>query len=699
MGRSMRSRLLLVLAILLPRLVLADDTTGDAPVFSCNRHVGEVVVTFRPETAVKDLVTWTMGFTCKQFLYETRFVENRKLTVMAPEKMSPDEAYQLFLASLSTVGLAVVPYGHALRIVEAQTVKRESLPIVDKPGNVEQVVRFVLRPTYSKPEMLASAFDGLRSDAGDIKAVGSLLLITDYASHVHDMVELAKLIDVPGGNDGIYTIPVVHADATRLQAKLQEVLGVSPGTPSKPGDVSTKVLVDERTNALIVAGPTSSYEHVRALVARLDVPIDMEGGASIHVFQLGNAIAEEVAKTLNEAIQRQPSAGATTTGRPSTAPTAASPSPGDTMTLQGSVRVIADAKTNKLIVTATGHDYLAVRDVIEQLDQPRKQVFIETVVLDVQLSDGVSAGTSSHGVLPAQNGSAIVLGGVETGGVNTLDLKDTLGAATGLITGIVGSSTTSFLGTSIPSYALLFEALASTSSSNVISTPSIIALDNEDAKFHVGTNVPYQKGVVPISAGNPLTGTTTNIEREDLNFELDIKPHISTNDNVLLEIKNDAKDLGSSDPLLGPTWNTRGFETRVVVHDQQTIVLNGMTQESEVEGTSKVPILGDIPILGYAFKYKTRTKKRSNVLILMTPYIVKDQLELQAIQERKLREHDEFVASFHVLDHMPYVPKTDYRHKRGVVEEINRAVEVVEEDRRARDELPSASRVVEGPVR
>jgi general secretion pathway protein D len=686
----MRLAAIVVLALFLPRAALADPEKPDAEtVFSCNKKPGEVAVTFKPDTEVKELITWAMGFTCNQYLYDPRYVTNRHVTVMAPEKMTAAEAYELFLASLSTAGLAVVKKGHGWEIVESQTAKREAIPFVQHPDDGEQIVRFVLRPAYAKPEALAAAFDSLRSDAGDIKQLGSLLVITDHAAHVRQMLALAKQVDVPAGGDGIYMIPVMHADATKLQAKIQDILGstakADPSAPPPP-----KILVDERTNTLIVAGSEAVFDRVSALLERLDISLDIEGGASIHVYQLGNAIAEEVAKTLTDAIQHQ-QAGAT---GPKTG------TPGDSLSLEGQVHVIADPKTNKLIVTASGRDFLAIKDVIQQLDEPRRQVFIETVILDVQTEDDLKAGTASHGAIPTNGGNSLVLAGVQAGGVNTLDLKDTLAGASGLIAGVVGSqltSSTTFLGTSIPSYALLFTALASNSNSNAVSTPSIIAVDNETTKFHVGQNVPYKRGVVPISATSPLSGTTTNIDRQDLNFELDIKPHISANDNVMLEVTNDAKEYGT-DSDLGPSWNTRGFETRVVVHDQQTIVLTGLTQEREAVSTSKVPLLGDIPLLGYLFKYSTRSKKRSNVLILLTPYIIKDQLDLQQILDRKTREHDEFVSSFRVLDHMPYVPKVDYRKKRGLVEEINRAIEAVDDDAAARAQLHPPAHVQAGAV-
>jgi len=692
MRGDMRLLLVLLLVTLVrPRVVLADaehPEQDDTSVLSCSKKTGDVAITFKPDIEVKELITWAMGFTCNKYMYDQRYVQNRHVTVMAPEKMTPHDAYELFLGSLATAGLAVVKKGDAWVIVESQAVKREAVPFVQHPGDGNEVVRFVFRPAYAKPEVLVTAFEAVKSDAGEVKQLGSVVMITDYARNVAEMTSLAKQIDMPAGTDGIYMIPVMHADATKLKAKLDDILGTAAAKPDTP---QPKILVDERTNTLIVAGPQAVFDRVHALVDRLDIALDIEGGASIHVYQLGNAIAEEVAKTLNDAIQR-------TQGGAQAQPKTATPA--DSMTLEGQVHVIADPKTNKLIVTASGRDYLAIQDVIRQLDEPRRQVYIETVVLTVNTSNDLGIGTSSHGAIPTTGGNSIVLGGVETTTVNTLDLTHTATGFQGLLGGIVGSALTSsqsFLGTSIPSYAVLFSALAVTSNENDVSTPSIIAVDNETTKFHVGQNVPYTKGLAPTVATNPLAGTSVNVDRQDLNFELDIKPHISSNDNVMLEITNDAKEYGV-DTSLGPTWNTRGFETRVVVHDQQTIVLTGLTQEHESVKSTKVPVIGDIPLLGYLFKYTKRSKTRSNVLILMTPYIIKDQLDLQRILDRKGREHDEFVASFHALDHMPYIPKVDYRKKRGLVEEINRAIESVEDESEARAQIHETARVVPGPV-
>jgi general secretion pathway protein D len=648
-----------VLALsLAPALVRADDEV----MLSCKEHRTEVEVTFKPELEVKDLVDWAMGFTCKNFVYDPRIVATgRKVAIVAPKKLSPPEAYELFVTSLRSLGLEIVKDGPAMQIVEAQGAKKSSLPIVTSAPGGNQLVRMVLRPSFAKPEALKPALDSLRSEAGDIQQVGGVLLVTDTASHVRDMVSLAKLLDVPNGADAIYTIGVQHGSAKAIATEIEPLLG-------------TKFTIDERTNTLVLAAPEPVYERAKALVERLDLELASDTGASIHVYPLANAIADELQKTLSAGVEQ--------------------------MSLEGKAKIMADSKSNKLIVLSSARDYLAIRDVIRQLDEPRRQVYIETVILEVDISSGMDIGSSSHWGKEVSNGNAIVLGGVQTSSLRTTDIKDSVGNASGLISGIVGSplgASQTILGTSIPSFAVLFQALATSSNTNVVSTPSIIAVDNEQSTFKVGQNVPYKKGTIPVSPTSTAI-TTTNIDRQDLNLELDIKPHISSGDNVLLEIKHDSKELGDQSSELGPTWTTRGFETRVVVGDEQTVVLTGMTQERDISSASKVPLLGDLPLLGYFFKYTSHTKKKTNLLILLTPYIIKDQSDLERIQLRKQREHDEFVSSYYALGHMEYRPAIDYGHKRGVLEEINRQVEAVEQDSQSRGMLTAPPHVETGPL-
>ena len=730
----------------------------DEALYSCKKRTGQVAVTFKPDTELKDLIPWVMGFTCKNFILDPRIVSTgKKVTVIAPNKMSSNEAYRVFLVALSTMGLTIVPKGNVLRIVESATAKSETVPIYKRgiPNDEDQVVRYVLRPTYTQVETLRQALDSIRSPAGNVQVARTMLIITDYSSQVRDMMSLARSIDVPGGSDGIYTIPVHNADATQLAQKLNDILGIAaansaagggvrpgqrgnpvpqPGVPIVPGAqptafssddvgsaVPSKILVDDRSNTLIVVSSEAGYLRVKGLVDRLDISLDTESGSAIHVLALENALAEELATTLNNAMG-QGAQRTTTPGRPGQPGQPANiPLPQPTpppaginvdnigAALEGQVRVIGDKPTNALIVMSTGRDFLAIKDVVHRLDQPRKQVFIEALILEVQLAKELDIGTSSHGGVPVDNSNAIVLAGVQTPNLRSISAATSLASATGLIGGLLGSpleNSQTFLGTSIPSFGLLFQALATQDNSDILSAPNIIAIDNEKTEFSVGTNIPYKAGLSFGGFGLPATGSTAsptgsigqNIQRQDLNLSLNVTPHISSNDIVRLEIEQETKDIAGQSLDLGPTWSQRKLKTQVVVHDQQSVVIGGLIQERDVYSVTKVPLLGDIPILGYLFKYSTKQKKKTNLLILLTPYIVKDQLDLQAIRERKIREREEFVESFSSLNEMKYEPKVDYRRKRGLVEEINRRIQAVDEDVNAANALGHRRWVDPGPI-
>ncbi len=686
----------------------------DEALYRCKSRSAEVAINFKPDMELKELMTWVVGFTCKNFILDPRVVTTgKKVTVIAPNKMTANEAYRLFLVALSTMNLTVVPKGNVLRITDAGAARRDTLPIYKKgtPGDGDQVVRYILRPTYAQSDVLVQALSTLKSEIGDVQQIGTMLMMTDYAGNVRDMLSLVKMVDVPKGSEGIYTIAIEHATASVVAEKVGGILGTANSmatTAGKPGAapgpaaapsalVPSKVMVDERTNTIILAASETGYERFRALAKRIDVPLDIEGGQSVHVYRLANAIAEELAKTINDTVGQS--------GQPANpaAPTAPKPTPLDPggpaagTTIDGKVRVIADKPTNSLIVLSTGRDFLALKEVISSLDQPRPQVYIEAMIVEVGVGDELSTDGSLHGASPLDK--AMLLGGVHTSDSFSSTSTKSF-AAKGIVAGLLGPSKT-FLGLTIPSYGVLFNALADKSKANVLSTPSVMALDNEVAKFKVGKTIPYLArttfGGTAGSADSPFGSASQSIDRVDLNLELEVRPHISSENSVLLELKHDAKEQGD-DTSLGPTWNNRAVETRVLVRDQQTIVIGGLMQEKLITTSSQTPILGDIPLIGYFFKSTHKIKRKSNMLILLTPYIVKNQMELQMIKERKVREHEEFVGSLHAFDAMKYTPKLDYARKCGLVEEINRSLKAVEEDAAMMESMKSAPRVPSGPL-
>ena len=697
---------IVLLTLFRPAISRADEAAEPAPdpeLYRCRPSTAETEMTFKPEMELKELVTWAIGLTCKSFMLDPKIIPvGRKVNLIAPGKMTHAEAYNMFLAALSTVGLTVVPKGKGYRIVEVQLARGQALPIYSKtpPDDTDQVVRYVVRPTYARAETLMKAFQAVRSEAGDIQQIGSLVLITDFGSSVRSMMTLAKLIDVPEGTDAIYTLPVKHADATKLVDKINTILGLTAGAKADPGAAPagslaapSKMLVDERTNTLVMAGTAAAFQRVQALVERLDISLDIEGGAAIHVYKLKSAIAESLAAVLNQAIQ--PSSKA---DKPPAA-TGALPQVGEEPHLTGDAKVIAEKESNSLIVLSSGRDFLAIKEIIQQLDQPRRQVYIEGLIVEIDISNDLETGVSAHGLLPTGSGTSVLVGGVQTGGgVSSTDPKS-LANATGLLAGVMSSASATLLGTTIPTYGALFTALSTKTNSNVMQMPSMIALDNEQTHYTIGTNIPYKRGLSygGLNGTTPAGSTTVNIDRKDLQLKLDIKPHISDEETVLLEIDHKAEDLGDAGGDLGPTWNTREMKTNVVVRDQQTVVIGGLISEKEYVVKTAVPILGDIPVIGTLFRHTLKQKRKSKLVILLTPYIIHDRLDFEAIRSRMQRS-DEFIRSFHALDGMAYQPHVDYRLKRGLVEEINRAVTGVEEDAAALRALNAPVSVKTGPL-
>ena len=251
---------------------------------------------------------------------------------------------------------------------------------------------------------------------------------------------------------------------------------------------------------------------------------------------------------------------------------------------------------------------------------------------------------------------------------------------------------------------MLFQALAKSSNVNVLSSPHILATNNQEAEISVGQNIPYIGGV---NFGLPTGGATggipgfgnVSIQRTDIQLAMKITPAINAGDMVTLKIEQEIQDVGEKDPQLGPSWTKRKIKTTVVVKDQQSIVIGGLISDRVSYSESKVPFLGDIPILGYLFKYTKREKRKTNLLILLTPYVIHDQLDLAAIVERKVRERNEFLRAFYNLDKASYLPRVDYRRKRGVIEEINRTIQSVDTERELLQSLQARDLgVVEGAV-
>jgi general secretion pathway protein D len=716
------------------------ETLNDDTLYACDKAKGRFKVNLAPDVELKDLVTWAFSFTCKNFIYSSAIgTRAAKVTIKSPESMTARQAWSVFLVALQSMGLTVVPKGNVLEIVEYAQAKSAPLPIYTRgrPANNDQMVRAVLRPEHLPIDDVAAILTEIKSKDGAVKGIpkAGVVVVTDFGSHISKMSSLMLAVDTPVLGEKLYMLRVKYADASEMAQTLQEILGskdvAAPGggpatprpSPRRPtrgqpnvpeqqqvagptsiGEVEvesavpSKVLADERTNALILLASEPAYLRVKALVNRLDVSVDVEGAGRIHVYPLEHADAEETATTLTaviSGIQQAPTPGGGRArpgaGRPAPQeqaqrPVAASDS---AAAFEGQVRVTHDKPTNSLVVVASVKDFLALREVLRKLDVARPQVYIEASIVEIGIDNSRDLGAAWHAGAEVNDGD-LIIGGVQHSNLSSLNVAS-IASATGLIGGALGSllpGAEELLGTSIPSYGILFQALANTSNLDVLSSPHILTTDNEEAEISVGQNIPYQSALVGLPGGNTggATGSffpTQSIQRQDVELNLKITPQINASGEVKLKIDLTINDIASQDFAgLGPSWSKKTLKDVVVVRDQQAVVLGGLISDKVTNSESKVPLLGDIPILGYLFKFTQKRKEKRNLLIVLTPYIVHNHTDLERIVERRVREQREFMRTFSTFREISYRPEVDYGRKRGLISEINRLV--IEQERNAR---------------
>ena len=681
-------------------------------------------------------------WTCRNFAY-TEDVARGKITLLSKTPVSADEAYAAFLAALNSNNIAVYATGRYYKLVRIADAKKTPIPTYLEGGPeapaLEQPVTKLFRLRFADPDQLRGIMGNFTSPQGaDIQSIPpDVLIITDIGLNVRRIERLLEALDRPGSGELIRLIQVKYASARDLAEKVNQIFqaqpaqagkpgrrpvigGVASGTPGAPAPAPapgadeggapsiSKVMADERTNKLVVIADDKSFQRIKDLVDQLDVPTAGEG--QIHVLFMRNAAAEDLAQTLAALAQGQsstrrqggtgPAAPIQPQFQPVQAAAGAGGTPGVTTAnlFAGEVKVTADKVANALIVLASGSDFSTIQRLVEKLDRPRRQVFVEAVILEVNLQDEKQFGISAHAAIPyrTNDGTGYIPIGSETGRISSFN-PSSLVQLGGFLTGLVGptSAQLSTVLPGVPSLSVLVQALQTSSDVNVISTPHILASDNEDAEITVGQNVPFQAGfstgLTNLSGLASAAGGTTStsavsgllsgissiapIQRQNVELRLRIKPQITEGDNVRLQIDEQTEEIASKDPTLGPTTAKRTVKTNISVKDQGTIVIGGLIQERTIQSVHKTPILGDIPVLGWLFRDTVNTKTKTNLLLFLTPYIIRDQSDYQRIYERKRREQQEFLEAFYGASSR-YEPFVEYERKTGPYTKLRKDVEL-----------------------
>jgi general secretion pathway protein D len=670
---------------------------------------GDYLVSFNLEDAdLPELVKAISQTTGKRFIYGSK-LRSIKATVYSPEKVTAAEAYSAFLSILESNGMTVIPHGSFLKIVESQDAQRQTTPVYGTASPVPGEDRFVTRLyrlTNVDSTEVAGLLNNFKTKDGNITAypAGNLLIITETGSNIRRLLRIVEEVDVGAAGDQIWVQPVYNSSATDAATKLNEILGGGKG-----GKGSGGVIPDERTNSLIITASKGDYDKILELIKRVvDAPM-VEGDDQIHVLPLQHAQCQDLQQTLGQLLG---GAAAPAKGAKSAPAAGAAGATGEAV-FEGAVKVSCDEATNSLLTTSSLRDYAALRAVIDKLDQPRRQVFIEAVIMDLNVSRTTDLGIGYHGGAELDTNGTFLYGGNNV--VQSISgVPAQLGALAVGIRGPEIEGTQNILGTglSIPAIGVVLHALATEGNSNVLATPHIIATDNVEASINVGQSVPLQTnvgaglGALASAAGAGGAGALGNLGSllgggfstpyRDVGIKLTIKPHVNDSDQVRLEIKEEISEVGASNQgsLGAATINQRTADTTVIVRDQQTIVIGGLMRDQETVAETKVPILGDIPLLGFLFRQQVKTKVKTNLLLILTPYVVRDQSDLRAIFERKMQERQEFLDRYFVFsDTADWEPPSDFSKANGLVEAIRQTmIESKDKDRLENEARPRTRR-------
>ena len=671
------------------------------------------IVNLQSEMDVRDLIQTISEITGETFILDES-VKGKKVTVVAPAGFKKENAMRLFETILSLNGFSVVKKNGINIIVPKKDIKFQDIPTEFGTDYAESSDRFITRLVELQNVQATDVANTLRpliSREGDIVVypVTNTLIIIERVDNLNRILKIIENFDV---ETEIEFIKIQNADAGEVASKLLEIFGgtssssrsrstaasqraatqrssqsrrsrtqqttptITSQSTQKSSPVSFKVITDERTNSLIIIAYSSDMAKIKAVIEILDVKTD-EPQEGIYVIRVLNADAEQIVGVLSAlfgggggglgTVQRAQrtsgfgsgsgfgTGGGSSFGQGQTRQTISRQSQtGRTASIvaeANGLRITADPATNSVIIIGSRRDYEEIRDVIDELDIRRKQVFVEAAILEVSLEKLRSFGTNlSIGF--TVNGSTLGFGGTNLPGVPSLlgiaadpdAAASLLGGLSGLFLGVIGEEVDpdgSGPLPPIPSFTALFQAITSLTDVNVLSTPSIITTDNEPAEIIVADVIPFPTGSTVGDGGV----TVTTIQREPVGIRLTITPQISEGDYLNLNILTEVSALrsapvpGLNTAEFGIATTTRTADSSVVVKNGQTIVIGGLVQDRESVLQSRVPILGSIPILGNLFKFKQRQSQKINLLILITPRIIENEIDMQRILEERQRRN------------------------------------------------------------
>lgn len=634
---------------------------------------GEELVRLNVQDAdIRDIIKQISLATARNFILDDNV--KGKITIISPKPMTKDEAYQTFLSALAVTGFTTVkgPAG-VIKIVRLKDSVQYPIPthVDSTPYTDSYVTRLIQLSNIGSVDMM-NAIKALVSKDGNIYAYPSTntLIITDSGTNIDRLMKIIKELDQEGPQQVLEIIPVRNALARDVSQTLttlfkQEKQKSAP----KPGELEeldevTNILADERTNSIIVLASKRAIEKVRSIIARLDSRVASGQEGKIHVYYLKYAKAKQLSETLAALTS---GAGQKTTA----APAGGAPKIAE---FEGGIKVGADEPTNALIVTASAKDFQTlIERVISKLDVPRRQVYIETVVMELSLNKRRDLGVSAGG---GAGGKGMIGFGQSFGA--TSNFATSILGAPSLLGGLISSRTTNLnlldaagntKTVSVPAFTAFLTAIQTYGDANVISTPNILTVENEESVIEVKQDKPIPSATPASATSAVLTQSYTS---KEVGLTLKVKPQISSNNSILLNVDEELSNFGPDVTFPGgyniPTSKKRHIKTATVVGDGQTVVLGGLMEDTIRNTQEKVPLLGDIPILGFLFKKTGKQIEKNNLLIFLTPHVMDDATDFSRILQAKVDQRNKFMEQNYGKKQREIIKNTIRNHREDLLE-------------------------------
>ncbi len=590
-------------------------------------------------------IKYISELTGKNFIIDKSVRGN--VTIVSPTKISVDEAYKVFESVLEVQGFTTVPAGSIIKVVPSADARSKSVETGYKEDTGEvsdKIVTQLIPLKYADPGELKKLFTPLVSKNSVVIAypATSLLIVTDVLSNISRLMQIIKEIDVEDNISEITVLSIEHATASEVAKTLGTIFQgsstrrtttrttTSRRTPAKaqssdsgPASGEVSIIADERTNSLIIIASAHDTIKVKNLVAILDKEIP-RGSGNINVYYLQHANAEELTKVLTALPDKS-----NKTAEKGKAPA-----------ISKEVQIVADKATNSLVITANKADYKVLEEVIKKLDIPRRMVYLEALIMEVNAEKDFAVGVEWQGAFAYGDDSGIVFGGSRSGDRSSIPSLENPSLPKGFSMGILNEFI-DINGQTFPSLSAVLNAYKQDSDVHIISTPQILTTDNEEAEISVGENVPYITSANTTSANQDYT----NYEYKDVGVTLKITPQINQENTVRLQVYIEVKKLKNEAVALvtnTPTTFKRTAQTTVIIQDGSTLVIGGIIGDDIQNTIYKVPLLGDIPGLGWLFKTQSQTVDRVNLYIFLTPRIIRNPAEARAVTKEK-RDH----ANYH----------------------------------------------------